>query len=191
MTQQSLRPQDVVVLAKLVACGGVRPPLARMAAELSISGSEVHGSLRRLVASRLVSSINGEAGHRPLLGAVEEFLVHGVKYAFPATRGEVTRGMPTSYAAPPLRSRFGPTADLPPVWPFSQGQARGVTLEPLYRTVPEASIRDAVLYELLALVDAIREGRTRERRAAEEELVAWLHKQLDERPQPPSARSRR
>lgn len=189
MAQPSLRPQDVVVLAKLVAYGGARPTLARMGAELSISGSEVHGSLGRLTAARLVSSA-GEA-HRPLVAAVEEFLVHGVKYAFPAKRGEVTRGVPTSYAAPPLADRFSPTAELPPVWPFSEGQTRGVTLEPLYRTVPEASLRDGVLYALLALVDAIREGRTRERRAAEEELVARIRRQLDERPESSSARSRR
>jgi hypothetical protein len=48
-----------------------------------------------------------------------------------------------------------------------------------------------VLYELLALIDAIREGRTRERRAAEEELVARIRRQLDERPEPSSARNRR
>jgi hypothetical protein len=30
------------------------------------------------------------------LKAVEEFLIHGVKYAFPVQRGEATRGMPTS-----------------------------------------------------------------------------------------------
>ena len=30
----------------------------------------------------------------------KEFLLHGVKYAFPAEHGEVTRGVPTSFAAP-------------------------------------------------------------------------------------------
>ena len=177
------------MLAKLLAYGGVRPPMARIGVELSISGSEVHGCLGRLMAARLVSSA-GE-GHRPLLGAVEEFLLHGVKYAFPAKRGEVTRGVPTSFAAPPLAARFGPSADLPPVWPFSEGKTRGVTLEPLYRTVPEAALRDGVLYELLALVDAVREGRTRERRAAEEELIARIRRQVDARSKPPLARSRR
>jgi hypothetical protein len=189
MAQPSLRPQDVVVLAKLMAHGGARPPLAQMGVELSISASEVHSSLGRLAAARLVAGV-GE-GHRPLLGAVEEFLVHGVKYAFPAKRGEVTRGVPTSFAAPPLAARFGGTAELPPVWPFSDGQTRGVTLEPLYRTVPQASLRDKSLYELLALVDAIREGRTRERGAAEKELIGRIHRQLDERPEPRSARGRR
>ena len=37
---------------------------------------------------------------------------------------------------------------------------------PLYPTVPEAALRDEKLYELLALVDALRVGRVREREIA-------------------------
>src|SRR5260370_41089737 len=98
MSQPSLRPQDVLVLVKLLSYEGRRPPMAQMGVELSISSSEVHAALKRLTRSRLVS--NDASGNRPLLQAVEEFLVHGVKYVFPARRGEVTRGLPTSYAAP-------------------------------------------------------------------------------------------
>jgi hypothetical protein len=50
----------------------------------------------------------------------------------------------------------------------------GIALEPLYKTVPEASLRDPSLYELLALVDAIRDGRARERKIAEKELINRL-----------------
>lgn len=57
--------------------------MAQIATELSISSSKVHAALRRLVLSRLVS--DDADGNRPLPEAVEEFLVHGVKYAFPAT----------------------------------------------------------------------------------------------------------
>jgi hypothetical protein len=66
-----------------------------MAADLSLSPSQVHVSLKRLEPSRLVTP----QAHEPLLGAVEEFLIHGVKYAFHALRGEATRGTPTAYAA--------------------------------------------------------------------------------------------
>lgn len=172
MTQPSLRPQDVLVLAKLLAYQGRRPPMAQMGVELSISSSEVHAALKRLAFSRLVS--NDAEGNRPLLEAVEEFLVHGVKYAFPAKRGEITRGMPTSYAAPPLNKHIEPGSELPPVWPFPEGQHRGVSLEPLYKTAPDAAVRDQALYELLALIDALREGRARERKLAEKELITRL-----------------
>src|SRR5688572_22409525 len=93
MAQPSLRPQDVVVLAKLLSHRGSRPPMAQMGTDLKISSSEVHAALKRLALARLVSS--DADGNRPLPDAVEEFLIHGFKYAFPAKRGEVTRGVPT------------------------------------------------------------------------------------------------
>ncbi|OLC49969.1 MAG: hypothetical protein AUH43_06520 [Acidobacteria bacterium 13_1_40CM_65_14] len=179
MVQPSLRPQDVFVLAKLLSYKGRRPPMAQMSVDLSISSSEVHAALKRLVLARLVS---GDAeGNRPLIEAVQEFLVHGVKYAFPAKRGEVTRGVPTSYAAPPLNSEIDSGSEPPPVWPFPEGEHRGVTLEPLYKSAPAAALRDPFLYELLALIDALREGRVRERKLAEKELIARLRPSLHER----------
>jgi hypothetical protein len=93
---------------------------------------------------------------------------------FPAQHGAMTRGVPTSYAAEPLK-RYIKAGDEPlPVWPDSSGAVRGATLEPLYPSVPEAAQRDSYLHELLALVDAIRDGRVRERKIAERELLARL-----------------
>jgi hypothetical protein len=111
---------------------------------------------------------------KPNISALEEFLLHGMKYAFPAEHGEVTRGVPTSYAAEPLRSEISPSNDLPPVWPWPNGDTRGVGLEPLYKSAPMAALRDPVLYEFLALVDALRDGRARERNLAGRDLVKRL-----------------
>ena len=171
---QSLLPHDVVVLVKLVSYGGARPPIARVADDLALSPSQVHASLKRLERSRLLDPETG----RPPLKAVEEFLIHGVKYAFPAQRGEATRGMPTAYAAPPLREQIAENSDLPPVWPDAEGEVRGVTLEPLHKAAPKAARKDPVLHELLALVDALRDGRVRERQLAEKELSARLRRFL-------------
>jgi hypothetical protein len=113
-----------------------------------------------------------------LLKAVEEFLLHGVKYAFPARRGEATRGRPTAYAAPPLNATIAAGEELPPVWPDPTGEVRGVTFEPLHKSAPKAVERDPSLYELLALLDALRDGRARERAIAERELSARLRKLL-------------
>lgn len=182
MSQICLKPQDVVVLAKLLSYQGRRPPIAHVGVALSLSASEVHAALKRLAASRLI-------GHDPtkgqlLLGSVEEFLVHGVKYAFPAQRGAVTRGMLTSYAAPPLSAEISAGVDLPPVWPCPEGHDRGVSLEPLYKTVPQAAGRDPLLYELLALLDALRDGRAREQRLAEQHLIVRLRRPAHARSQP-------
>lgn len=193
MPQPTLRPQDVLILAKLLAYAGRRPPMAQMGIDLFISPSEVHAALKRLAQARLITDESAMAGSRPLLPAVEEFLIHGVKYAFPATRGEVTRGVPTSYAAPPLNARVQAGSDLPPVWPFPQGTERGVSLQPLYRSVPAAALRDAALYELLSLIDALRDGRARERKLAEQALRARLNEQPDgsDRSEPSASRTRR
>jgi hypothetical protein len=42
-----LLAQDVVVLAKLVSYGGKRPSIAQIAADLTLSASQVHLSLLR------------------------------------------------------------------------------------------------------------------------------------------------
>lgn len=167
-----LKPQDLVVALKLCEFDGKRPPFAQIAEELSMSVSEVHGAVKRAQAAHLLHG--PELGDRPNRKALEEFLIHGLKYAFPAQHGAMTRGMPTSYAAEPLR-RYIKAGDEPlPVWPHPDGPARGATFEPLYPSVPEAAKRDSYLYELLALVDAIRDGRARERKFAEKELVTRL-----------------
>jgi hypothetical protein len=168
----NLKPQDVVVALKLFGYPSGRPPISIVASDLGLSPSEVHGAIQRLRSSRL---LHGPAlQDKPNISALEEFLVHGLKYAFPAEHGEVTRGIPTSYAAEPLKSEIAVSNDLPPVWPWRDGETRGVGLEPLYKSVPHAALRDPALYQLLALVDAIRDGRARERNLAERDLVHRL-----------------
>ncbi|HEV8361876.1 MAG TPA: hypothetical protein VGQ52_00035 [Gemmatimonadaceae bacterium] len=166
----------MVVLAKLISDGPNTAPIAQLAADLRQSASQVHLSLKRLERSRLIA--DAAKHRRPLLRAVEEFLIHGVKYAFPAQRGEPTRGVPTAHAAPPLSQHFSAGSELPPVWPSPDGQVRGTTLEPLHRVVPAVVMKDPALYEILALLDALRDGRARERRLAERELSLRLRKRL-------------
>jgi len=81
----------------------------------------------------------------------------------------------TDYAAPPLKDAIASGDELPPVWPWRDGDTRGIALQPLYKTAPVAALQDPFLYELLALVDAIRDGRARERKIAEKELINRLH----------------
>ena len=96
-----LKPQDVVLLLKLVALGEAGWTYQRLANELALSPSEAHAGVRRAVAARLMTDAKSATG-RPIREALKEFLLHGVKYAFPPERGELTRGLPTGYAAPPL-----------------------------------------------------------------------------------------
>lgn len=170
-----LKPQDVVVLLKLFGyeCE-TRPPYSLIAADLGMSQSEINGSVKRLQAAGLVNP--KELGELPNLAATEEFLVHAVKYVFPAKRGHFVRGMPTSYAAKPLDQLIVAGTDPIPVWPDPLGTKKGISLMPLYRSVPDAARRDPVLYERLAMLDAIRDGGARDRKLAEQELIKSLRK---------------
>lgn len=159
---------------KIVAANSRRAPYAELAAELGMSPSEVHASVKRAQLARLLHG--PELGNRPNFAALEEFLVHGLKYAFPAQHGELTRGIPTSYAAEPLLSVIAQNGDPPPVWPFAEGKERGFSLEPLHKSAASAALCDPLFYEYLALADALRDGRSRERKRAEEELHRRLRK---------------
>jgi hypothetical protein len=105
---------------------------------------------------------------------LRDFLIHGVPYAFPAKLTEMTRGVPTAWAAPIMDGKVVVPDPAPPVWPLLDGKIQGLAVEPLYRFVPQAALADARLYGLLALVDAIRLGRARERAFAEKELARFL-----------------
>jgi len=160
-----LKPQDVVILLKLVVWNVSDWSYALLAQEIFMSSSEVHAGIQRAIAARLID----ESRRMPVISALNEFLIHGIKYVYLPSRGSLTRGMPTGYAAPPLNEHFSYTEDIP-VWPDPEGEARGYEFSPLYKTVPAAAKKDKAFYELLALVDAIRGGRVRERTLAIQEL---------------------
>jgi len=173
----ALKPQDVYVALKIVADKARRAPYSKLASELGLSGSEVHASVKR---AQLAHLLHGpKQDNRPNLAALEEFLIHGLKYVFPAQRGEITRGVPTSYAAEPLRSVIAQGSEPVPVWPYEEGKHRGVAFEPLYKTAPLAALRDPSFYEYLVLADALRDGRVRERKIAEGELRRRFRKAND------------
>lgn len=155
---------DVLVLLKLLIAARGKT-YAELGAELGVSASEVHAAVRRGVKAGLIAGESRIPRRKPL----EEYLLYGVPYAFPAEHGYVARGMPTAQAAPPLNQVLLPE-ELPPVWADPEGTTKGYSVEPLYRSVPKAAKEDAELYELLALVDALRVGRARDRKLAADEL---------------------
>lgn len=167
--QVSLRPQDVVVLLRLALDKDKPTTYAVLAEDTQLTASEVHASVKRCIMAQLVHK---SADGKPcvLLEPLKLFLTHGVRYCFPAVRGEMTRGLPTSYAAPPLVDKMVAGNEPVPVWPDKYGTARGMTLQPLYPTVPAAAARNPQLYELLALTDALRSGSPRERAMAQQML---------------------
>ena len=167
-----LKPQDIVILLKLVVREDPEWSYPALSHELFMSASEVHAGIKRATAAKLMDMER----RKPAKANLTEFIIHGVKYAYPPERGGITRGLPTSYAARPLNQFFVQSDEPPPVWPDPEGEVRGYEFSPLYRTVPAACRSDSELYELLALVDAIRDGRAREREIAVKEIKAKVQK---------------
>ena len=62
----------------------------QLSRELGISASEIHASIRRRAVAGLVNPDSKEPLRKPL----EEYLLHGVRYAFPGKRGPWREGFP-------------------------------------------------------------------------------------------------
>lgn len=161
-----MKPQDVVVVLKLLSEGEKPRPYAVLAAELGMSASEVHGAIGRLQEGRLVAPNSRRVARH----ALRDFLVSGIGHVFPAREGEPARGIPTAWAASVLKGSFNGGDGAVPVWPHPKGSSRGPSVVPLYKSAPDAALVDPDLYDYLALVDTIRIGRVRERKAAIEIL---------------------
>jgi len=165
-----LHPLDIVVGLKAHLWAEADPwSFQRLAARLAVSPSQAHTSLRRLAAADLYRP--SDRSLRSL--AFVSFAAYGIPHTFPAALGQVARGMPTAHAARPLCDHL--LFAEPYVWPAGAG-VEGRAVEPLHPCVPAASIEDADLYAALALLDALRVGRARDRRLAMDELERLLAK---------------
>ena len=162
----NLKPQDVLVVLKLLGKGRLDCTFAQLGQELGISASEANQAFHRARRAGLIRPMEDV----PVVSAVAELLIHGLKYVFPVQPGRRTRGIPTGFAAVPLAEYFGASKDDPdlPVWPDPDGDHAGLEIKPLCRSAPGAARRDAKLYEWLVLADALRgAGRAREQELAE------------------------
>ncbi len=162
-----LKPQDCVILIKLLANPAVDWSQRQLAEALCISLTEINAGIKRLCEAGLLRKDN-QAKLYPNINAAEELLVSGIKFFFPAKLGEYTKGIPTAIGAPLFHNIIALGNDPIPVWPDALGEKRGVALAPLFPSIPKALRQhpDQIFYELLVLVDAIRSGRARERNVA-------------------------
>lgn len=162
--KHNLKSQDVVILLKIIALENKTWFHHTLAEELNISQSEVSQSLNR---SRYAGLLD-ESRKKVLRLAFVEFLLYGIAYVFPQKPSAIVRGLLTAHSAKPLNKIINSNEKY--VWPYAKGVDRGQSIEPLYKTVVEAALKDFKLYELLTLIDAIRVGRVREKELAKQEL---------------------
>jgi len=166
-----LRPQDIVLLLKLAVNGSrLQWQGKELAQALDLSTSEVSDSLARCRHSRLLSA---DPQRFAVQGpALRDLLLHGLPYIFAVRPGPFSRGVATGASALPLSQTFGTEPAY--VWPDAAGDTWGTAIDPLYAGVPDAARRDDRLHEVLALVDALRLGRPRERAVASKLLNDYL-----------------
>lgn len=165
-----LKPIDFLVGLKILTS---KPDWTQMgiAGELCLSSSQVNSAIKQLLESNLFTLRQRKPF--PIYAAMQEFILSGMPYCFPAKTGELTVGTPTAYAAEPLSLAITRGKDPIPVWPYAQGKCRGVAVEPLHKNVPKALslFPDPHLHDILVLIDALRIGRAREKKMAEKLLT--------------------
>lgn len=159
-----MRPQDIVILLKIISVGESKWFAKDLAAALFISASEVSESLNRSRMAGLLHTDKRSVYRQSLL----EFLVHGIAYVFPVEPGGIHNGIPTAHSHSYMQLIFKGNEQY--VWPDAQGKVRGMSIEPLIPSVVKAVHQDEQLYLLLALVDVLRVGKVREKKMAIETL---------------------
>lgn len=163
-----MRPQDIVILIKILAMDNDSWRNIDVASGLNISPSEISEALHRNKIAGLIDSNKRKIN----INSFKEFLLFGLKYVFPAQPGSIVKGIPTAHSASPIKNHIA--SNEPYVWPYAKGTHRGQAIEPLYATLPQVATKDPDFYELMAIVDTFRVGRVREINIAKQELEKRL-----------------
>lgn len=164
-----MRPQDIVVLLKIVALKHDDWYNSDLAFSLKISPSEISEVLNRCKIAGLIDSKKRSVN----INSFMEFLVYGLKYVFPTQPGTMVKGIPTAHSASPINKYISSGNDVY-VWSYAKGTHRGQAIEPLYKTIPQIVQDDILFYELLTIIDTIRVGKVREIEIAKKELEKRL-----------------
>ena len=165
-----MRPQDIVVLLKLISFGNQKWTFAEIANALQISETEVSFAMERNKLAGLVNPAKNKVNKL----ALREFLIYGLKYVFPPQVGHSARGIATAHSAPPINNRIAEGNDFY-VWSYYKGTKRGNTIVPLYANIPKIVENQSGLYELLTIADTLRIGKKREVEIAINELDKRLN----------------
>lgn len=137
----------------------------KLAKHLFISLSEANNAVKRCISAGLLFQL-GSKSIRVNRTVLANFIRYGAGVSFYTEPGRIVRGIPTSYAAPVFKEIFASSNATPPVWPCARGTAKGVAINPLFKSVTKAVMIDSWLYQQLALVDIFRIGTAREREQA-------------------------
>ncbi|GEM46657.1 hypothetical protein [Deinococcus cellulosilyticus] len=167
----NLKDQDVLLLVVLTSTSAPPQGYQGLADFTGISLSETHSSIKRLDRSGLVHK--GEVGFKAHSQRALEFFLHAIKYLYPPEYGPETRGVATLHHVLPFSEHF-PEETPRTVWPDAEGTQRGTALIPIHKYAPSIARNHPQVHQTLALLDALRAGRNRERTLAEKHLSKRL-----------------
>ena len=132
-----LRSFDIAVLLKLTLPGAAESSFQKLASELHVASSEVHGAVKR---ARLSGLMQHDGPKKVNRSALLELLGHGMRYVYPAVRGELMRGVATSFAAEPSEERNSQIVEMKCLFGLMcLGKVRGYSFEPIYKHAAEAA----------------------------------------------------
>lgn len=155
-----MRPHDIVILLRVITLKGNNWQYRDLAASLYISVSEISESLYRSQIAGLVDASRKRVNLRALL----EFIEYGLHYVFPVVPGTMVTGIPTAHSQKFFKEHIHSELDY--VWPSEKGWARGLSIAPLHKGVPDAAQLDEIFHSWLAAIDVIRVGKSRELKLA-------------------------
>ena len=165
-----LKPQDVLSACKIYALEIARQEwsYALLAREVGLSQGEAHNAVLRCHLAQIITP--GDTVSKRILRDVLAVALPRMCFAI---RGSTVLGVPTGVHAPVIASQFGhrDPGEAPLVWAVTDDAnkdmlVKGLSLEPIYPSVPLAACNDSLVYELLALVDVIRTGSSQDRQTA-------------------------
>jgi DNA-binding Lrp family transcriptional regulator len=171
-----LKGQDIGILIKLLLKLNAKEKIEfkNIAYELYISQSEVTKGIKRLEKSKILTPRYSDYSLQLHKHALVELFIYGVKYFFPAEVNIPTRGMPAAYSVPYFRKTI--LSEEAYVWPYINGNTKGLALTPMYETLPHALARvpDERFYIVISALDLIRLGGKRENKIAKDVLENYI-----------------
>lgn len=165
----NMKPQDVVIIIKIISFMEKKWRMIDVAYQIKLSSSEVNEGIKRLKQSNLIYGEN-----KVNFINLQEFLFHGLKYCFPVKIEENSRGIATAHSSRFMKGYIESYSDSNYVWPYEYGESYGLSVKPLYKTVPQFIENDEFMYKTLAYIDVLRLGRVREVEYAQKQLEKIL-----------------
>lgn len=150
-----------------------------LAESINISKSETAECIKRLYKIGLLNFKNQRNGERIELSNLNwevnkrsfKLIVHSFEFFFKTEPKAIDIGIPTVFSNELLKSHLAYSSPLPFIWPMASYRAiSGIAVDPLHKSVPQASMNDKYLYEIFSLIDVFRIGSPREKKIAQDLL---------------------